>query len=136
MSGNSVSASCCSCSRRSAARLRAGTGSQVALAAGRLARDFLDAGAERVPRVGDQADLRVTLKARVPHPSRLQRLPRLVQGMCCLTPVMENERLRAMPFVKLGWKVRAIPILCQQLDSPVVEHSFLLSRDQDRKSVV
>src|SRR5262249_51833744 len=60
-----------------------------------------------------------------------QRLPRLVQGLRCLTPVMENERLRAMPFVKLGWEVRAIPILCQQLDSPVVEHSFLLSRDQD-----
>src|SRR5262249_36185755 len=44
---------------------------------------------------------------------------------------MENECSRAMPFVKLGWKVGAIPILCQQLDSPVVERSFSLGRDQD-----
>ena len=73
----------------------------------------------------------MTLKARVPHPSRFQRLPRLVQGLRCFTPIMENERSRTMPFVKLGWKVRAIPILCQQLDSPVVERSFSLGRDQD-----
>src|SRR5262245_9418269 len=51
--------------RRSVARLQGGTGSHVAFAAGRLARDFLDAGAERVPRVGDQTDFGVTLKARV-----------------------------------------------------------------------
>src|SRR5262249_23666090 len=112
-------------------RLQGGTGSHVALAAGRLARDFLDAGAERVPRVGDQTDFRVTLKARVRLPSRFQRLPRLVQGQRCLTPIMENERLRAMPFVKLGWQVRAIPILFQELESPVVERSFSLGRDQD-----
>src|SRR5262249_59342855 len=58
------------------------------LAPGGLARDFHDAGAERVPRVRDQAELRVTLKARVRHPRRFQRLPRLLQRRPCLTPVM------------------------------------------------
>jgi hypothetical protein len=101
------------------------------MAGARLAHDFLQTGTERVARVGDQADLRVTRNARVRHPRRFQRQPRLVERLRCLTPVMENERLRAMPFVELGWEVRAIPILCQQLDSPVVERSFSLGRDQD-----
>src|SRR5215471_16082132 len=44
---------------------------------------------------------------------------------------MENERSRAMPFVELGWEVRAIFILFQELESPVVERFFSLGRDQD-----
>ena len=71
-----------------------------------------------------------TLKARVCHPSRFQRLPRLVQGLSCFTPVMENERLRAMPFVKLGWECGRSYSL-SAVDSPVVERSFSLGRNQD-----